>query len=576
MIKDFEEIYANALEYRLQDHTGFKSGVSNLDKIFRLEKGDFVVLCGNPNDGKSTFIQWYLYKMSLNNKWKIAYLNFEGKEEETFLQILSYYRNVELMKQHVNFCEIENLTNIDQVITDIEKAKELKDIDCYVIDPYSNLLLGNVDTYTIAQDLAKLQNIGRKLKVTIILLCHPPKNAEEINIYNIKGSSSFAERADVGLSIKRDYENNTTVVKVDKLRANGLRGMVKGEATLQYRNFSFTEVENNDLPFGKFVDNRKEETIDLNTILNEAHKSQEIPLQSVKNLLVDNYTTFNEKTPYNQNKLVKSINVTDNDSVRQIIEKIRQLDNKDQIRALKAKLPCVMVSAKCGIDKQDIKEYTNIICIDIDKQDNPNLTLSQMKDIVNKSPYVFFSAQSVSGKGLLALIYLDGTIEDFKPHFYALERYFKDKGIIIDKQCKNVNRLRFVTMDNNPYVNGHALIYKGKIKETTQSVTRSILPQAKIDLNKDKEKILNILDKCKKESLIINPTHSETCTLSMVIAKYFGEDGFNIFMEFMKIKHKGWIDENKYYGTYLRDTESDINLTVGTLIYLYNKIKNNL
>ena len=44
----------------------------------------------------------------------------------------------------------------------------------------------------------------------------------------------------------------------------------------------------------------------------------------------------------------------------------------------------------------------------------------------------------------------------------------------------------------------------------------------------------------------------------------------------MKIKHKGWIDENKYYGTYLRDTESDINLTVGTLIYLYNKIKNNL
>ena len=139
MIKDFEEIYANALEYRLQDHTGFKSGISNLDKIFRLEKGDFVVLCGNPNDGKSTFIQWYLYKMSLNNKWKIAYLNFEGKEEETFLQILSYYRNVELMKQHVNFCEIENLTKIDQVITDIEKAKELKDIDCYVIDPYSNL-----------------------------------------------------------------------------------------------------------------------------------------------------------------------------------------------------------------------------------------------------------------------------------------------------------------------------------------------------------------------------------------------------------------------------------------------------
>lgn len=575
MILHFDTLCAKALAYSQEDHSGYKSGVNNLDCIFRFEKGDFVVLCGNPNEGKSTFIQWYLYMMSINNQWKASYLNFEGKQEETFLQILSYYKEIELMKNYVSFCEIPNLTKIDQVIEDIRLAKEIHDIDSYVIDPYSNLLLGNVDTYTIAQDLAKLQAIGRELRVTIILLCHPPKNTEEINIYNIKGSSSFAERADIGLSIRRDYENNTTVIKVDKLRANGLRGKVKGEATLLYKDFAFIEVPNNDIPFCKY-ETITTQNVNYKSVLQNVIKAQEVPLERIKSTEVDIYTSQYEKTPYKRGKLIQSLFTKDDDTItKDIINKIRQTDNKEQVRALKSKLPMVMPSVRCGITKQEIKDYTNIICIDVDRKDNENLTLDQIKEKVNASPYVFYSAKSVSGKGLFALIYLDGDITDFEGHFNSIEKYFKNRGITIDTQCKNANRLRYITIDDNPYYNGHALVYKDTEQITHTVKNKSILPQTKIDLDKDKEKILKILEECKREKLIINPTHAETNKLSMIIAKYFGEEGFNIFMEFMNIKHKNYADVTKYYSTYMKDTQSKINLNLGTLIYLLNNAKQN-
>lgn len=575
MILHFDTLCAKALAYSQENHSGYKSGVSNLDEIFRFEKGDFVVLCGSPNEGKSTFIQWYLYMMSINNQWKTSYLNFEGKQEETFLQILSYYKNIEQMKNYVSFCEIPNLAKIDQVIENIRLAKEIEDINCYVIDPYSNLLLGNVDTYTIAQDLAKLQAIGRELKVTIILLCHPPKNTEEINIYNIKGSSSFAERADIGLSIKRDYENNTTVIKVDKLRANGLRGKVKGEATLLYKDFAFIEVQNNDIPFGKY-ETITTQNVNYKNVLQNVIKAQEVPLERIKSTEVDIYTSQYEKTPYKRGKLIQSLFASDDDKqTLELINQIRSSDNKEEIRTLKSRLPMVMPTVKCGADKKDIKTYNNIICIDIDGKDNKDLTLDQIKEKVNTSPYVFYSAKSVSGKGLLALIYLDGNITDFEGHFNSLEKYFKKRGIIIDTQCKNPNRLRYITIDDNPYYNGHALIYTEKEQITQTVKNKSILQQNKIDLDKDKEKILKILEECKREKLIINPTHAETNKLSMIIAKYFGEEGFNIFMEFMNIKHKNYAEVAKYYTTYIKDTQNTISLNLGTLIYLLNNAKQN-
>ena len=569
MIKDFNKLWEETKEYFNEDHTGYNSGVSNLDKAFRLEKGDFVVLCGKPNDGKSTFIQWYLYKMSINNRWKTAYLNFEGNEPETFRQIALYYGDKEAMKNNVSFCAIDNLRTIEQVITEIKEAKEQCDIDCFVIDPYSNLLLGQVDTYTIAQDLAKLQEIGRSLKVTIILLCHPTKNAEEVNIYSIKGSSSFAERADVGLSLQRDYESNTITIKVDKLRANGLRGKVKTEAKLKYRNFQFEEIENNDFPFGKIKEKEENGNELCNKIFSNVVKRQEIPFNGLENMTVDYYATITEKTPQKALKLFEST-LTKDSKAMEIIKSIRETENKAERTKLKTQLPCIMLSAKCGESKNEIMEYNNIICIDIDGQDNPNKTIKEMKDIVNSSPFVFYSAKSVSGKGLFALIYLDGGINDFKPHFNALEKYFKDKGLIIDKQCKNANRVRYVSQDNDPYINRHAQIYTDKINEMPKSVEKFVIPKI-TNLNKDKEEILKILERCKKENIIINPTHEETNKLSLIIAKYFGEDGFNIFMQFMRIKHKKLLDENKYYGTYLGDCNNEnISLTIGTLKYLLN------
>ena len=589
MIIDFDVLHHRAVEYAKEDHTGARCGMVELDSIFRLEKGDLVVLCGNPNDGKSTFIQWYLHRLSLESGWKVCYLNFEGKEEETFWQIHSMYRNTETMRKYVYFSEIQDLRTIDQVTKDIADAKAQADIDCYVVDPYSNLLLGDVDTYTIAQDLAKLQAIGRRLCVTIILLCHPPKNSETISIYNIKGSSAFAERCDVGITLKRDWETNNTIIKVDKLRANGLRGKVKGEAVLTYNKFQFYPIDNNDVPFGKKViakrtgtqetPHKGQETkqIDNDTPTEETTRENEkIEFEKVCNLMVDVYKTANDKKPHTQGNLFQSVNVsnTNNEQAKDIIKAIRATNDIDEQRALKLKLPCVMVSVQCEgtKDKDNIKGYNNVICIDIDKKDNPKYNVEQMKEIVNQSPYVIYSCVSCGGRGLLALIHINGTQADFLGHFYALETYFKQMDIVIDKACKNLNRLRFVTFDEEPYINTNALVYT----DTKETPTPTNLPQANVETKQlskqDLETLAMIVTETKASHLQLTRNHDDTIYLANILFSMIGEDGRN-YLHIFRQQREGY-DEFKTDNifTYVStNTETYISNPIGALKAKFNQ-----
>ena len=146
-------------------------------------------------------------------------------------------------------------------------------------------------------------------------------------------------------------------------------------------------------------------------------------------------------------------------SSHQLIQQIRMTEDKAERTRLKSDLPCATISAICpnGRKAEDAFEHTGLICIDIDGQDNPGFgSGAELKAEVCKVSEVAYCSLSASGNGCFAIFRLSHP-ENHLGQFLALQRLFKSRlGIVIDGQCKDVKRLRFVSYDSEPYINDNA------------------------------------------------------------------------------------------------------------------------
>lgn len=104
-------------------------------------------------------------------------------------------------------------------------------------------------------------------------------------------------------------------------------------------------------------------------------------------------------------------------------------------------------------------------CIDIDGKDNPSISnIEDLKIKLGELPYIMYCGLSASGNGLFCIIpYADPT--NHKNVFEAIKNDFEEMGIIIDKSCGDICRLRFLSHDTQPYVNKHAEVYTSKPKQ---------------------------------------------------------------------------------------------------------------
>ena len=142
------------------------------------------------------------------------------------------------------------------------------------------------------------------------------------------------------------------------------------------------------------------------------------------------------------------------------IRKTNQTDPKGAKAMKNANLPCVTISGLFeGERKASLVTETNpIICVDIDVLPD-GMTLEELKRKVFELPYVFYVSLSARGEGIFALIYYNMD-KGFLYTFKSLQQDFKDMGIEIDKACKDICRLRFVSWDDNPLEKGEVEMYE--------------------------------------------------------------------------------------------------------------------
>lgn len=162
-------------------------------------------------------------------------------------------------------------------------------------------------------------------------------------------------------------------------------------------------------------------------------------------------------------------------SVKSALDWIKQGRWKDRIEhihegdysANKLKLPAIAFSGifEGGKKDSDLKSHSGLICLDWDKID--------VKEKVNElaqDPFIYSFFISPSGKGIKALVKIP--ITDHVASFKALEQRYPD----IDKACKNVARLCFVSYDPNLYLNERAKTFHEQITDKKNDNTEFFKP----------------------------------------------------------------------------------------------------
>lgn len=156
------------------------------------------------------------------------------------------------------------------------------------------------------------------------------------------------------------------------------------------------------------------------------------------------------------------------------IEAVRNEPDKDKRRGMKAALPCATIAGVFSPRRNTtmLAEPSNLICVDIDKADNPwfwdypdliDHIVELAQDPNNHQAQELFSSLlyadlSVSGNGIYCIHLLPPGSNYALSYKSLAVDYDRILDVVIDPQCKDVTRLRFISF-GKPLVNEAAQEY---------------------------------------------------------------------------------------------------------------------
>lgn len=134
---------------------------------------------------------------------------------------------------------------------------------------------------------------------------------------------------------------------------------------------------------------------------------------------------------------------------------LRAESEKKKRDELKKTLPAATISGTfIRRSAGQIQSYNGLVCLDFDGADNPAVTPAEMKYMLSAFPEVAYAAVSVGGAGVFAIV--PTTNRDPTRHAAVVDLLglaTKSHGLIYDRACKDVSRLRFVSYDPDAFWN---------------------------------------------------------------------------------------------------------------------------
>ncbi|MBK5202180.1 MAG: toprim domain-containing protein [Prolixibacteraceae bacterium] len=229
---------------------GLGIGIPAIDELFTLKRKQFTVVTGLPSSGKSVWVRWYLSEFVRHNdkedvKWalftpenrpvsreqakvaevitgqsfKRGYRN--SMTEELRAKTLRYIQKkfFFIAPNKLNFetwlgkVDSDHVNSMESLLQYLVYLKKTENIFGFVIDAWNKIEheqpRNQTETTFISKQLDYLINFCDVYDVHCILIAHPTK-IEKVGInyrmpclYDIKGSSAWKEKPDVGIIIHR-------------------------------------------------------------------------------------------------------------------------------------------------------------------------------------------------------------------------------------------------------------------------------------------------------------------------------------------------------------------------------------
>lgn len=608
-IFDYNEILEALKDYAKNGiPTGFKTGVQTLDKNLKFDKGKLATITGIPGMGKSEFVDFICVQMNKLHKFKTLYFSAEDSLKEHLIKLCKKINfnekytdedKAKYISENYKFINYENVYSVEKLFEVAEEEINRNYFDILVIDPFNKLEADkayNVNmTDYISKFLDRLLRFTKRYNVLTFLVAHPKKmlNLDLIpSAYDIADSAHFFNKSDYCISIHARKEECRTVVKVDKVKYSyfGSCTMFELGYDTQTTNFFdvcqdslFSKSDREDELFGLVAHeqpkptNKQTQRFEIaKAVLQEAEsKINYNKLMQTKVAYMENVCDKQSDTITLQEALTKAESIQDKQA------ELRQLTDKAEMQKYKrnnfpAIAPSVVFNSD-GTSKENVKQINPIICVDIDGQDNGYMSTDRMKEIVSKIDSIFYAQESASGKGIFCLIQVSDT-NKFKGHFNALSEEFKVNGLVVDAQCKDINRKRFVAYDPNPYINKNAVIYKDIMEDiiiqsiqpntTTTPTHRAITtwPSGWAHYT-DRQKAEYIVNQCLTNNILINKTHADSLTIASALKTIYNstDTGLNYCLQLRQMRKGADIAKQ----TYMYQTATTKTNAVGCLVNLY-------
>lgn len=217
---------------------------------------------------------------------------------------------------------------------------------------------------------------------------------------------------------------------------------------------------------------------------------------------------------------------------RTIVDKLRSKQDENSFKRFKKTLPAVTISGdfktrdnKIVIGKR-LKAHSGLICLDVDKKDNPKMRASDVVDKECLSQFI-----SCSGHGIKIIYRCDVTTSpEVHRRIYdaAIERLSK-KGISlkVDPIVKSIASLQYVSYDENLYYNAK-----------TKLVIKPLAPikRKEVKPSEDVKKELSQLNEYIKalETIDVSTDYEDWMNIMFGISYSVGEAGRKVVHELSK------------------------------------------
>lgn len=207
--------------------------------LVRFEPGRLIIISGFPGAGKSSFADYIMMSLAVQQGWKAAVYS-----PEKYPMSLHYYELGQILMgremNQKNFTRqavergyrflLDNIYHIKDECNSIEdilaSAIQLvrqRGIRTLLLDPFNYIelpvLSGANDTQKISHVLKQIVDFAHQYKVLVILVAHPKKPQTEggrkqepmmPSLYDIAGSADFYNKCDYGLILQRQRSTDYT------------------------------------------------------------------------------------------------------------------------------------------------------------------------------------------------------------------------------------------------------------------------------------------------------------------------------------------------------------------------------